>query len=271
MQKTYQQTLAGFHKDANMKDIDVRMEYVIPEPGCKTVNRKSPRLETHKNQGETQKRELCENALEAAGRVEGLSLDVSTHTSVQIMDEEKQKGKYHQCLHLLKPIRTSAKQEHPVDNAGFFSFMTFSWMTTLAFTAYKKGQLLLEDVWPLSKYESSELNSRRLERLWQSELKECGQENASLNRVIWRFCQTRLVISVICLMVTMVAGFCGPLPTCKVRNLTNSFLHWNLHPYRIIYIISKTLTGGLARAAISHVTRAVEFEMDSWFHMVNQR
>lgn len=50
-----------------------------------------------------------------------------------------------------------------MDNAGFFSFMTFSWMTTLAFTAYKKGQLLLEDVWPLSKYESSELNSRRYE------------------------------------------------------------------------------------------------------------
>lgn len=61
------------------------------------------------------------------------------------------------------------------------------------------------------------------------------------------------------------------LPTCKVRNLTNSFLHWNLHPYRSIYMISKTLTGGLARAAISHVTHAMEFEMDSWFHMVNQR
>ncbi|XP_078266352.1 ATP-binding cassette sub-family C member 5-like isoform X2 [Rhinoraja longicauda] len=192
-----------------MKDIDVRIEYVIPEPGCKTVNRKSPHLERHKDQGETQ-RELCENALETAGRVEGLSLDVSTHSCFQILDEEKQKGKYHQSLHLFKPIRSSTKQKHPVDNAGFFSFMTFSWMTSLAFTAYKKGQLLLEDVWPLSKYESSELNSRRLERLWQTELKECGQENASLNRVIWRFCQTRLVISVICLMVTMVAGFCGP-------------------------------------------------------------
>ncbi|XP_051873220.1 ATP-binding cassette sub-family C member 5-like isoform X2 [Pristis pectinata] len=193
-----------------MKDIDARTEYVIPEPGCKTVNRKSLRLENHKERGETQKRELCENALETAGRVEGLSLDVSTHSCIQILDEEKQKGKYHQSLHLFKPFRSSTKQQHPVDNAGFFSFMTFSWLTSLAFTAYKKGQLLLEDVWPLSKYESSEINSRRLERLWQTELKECGQENASLNRVIWKFCQTRLVISVICLMVTMVAGFCGP-------------------------------------------------------------
>ncbi|XP_062901713.1 multidrug resistance-associated protein 5 isoform X3 [Mobula hypostoma] len=210
VQKTYQRALVWFPKDANMKDVDARIEYVISKPGCKTVNRKSLQLENHNERGKIQKRELCENALETAGRVEGLSLDVSTHSCIQILDEEKQKGKYHQSLHLFKPFRSSTKQQHPVDNAGFFSFMTFSWLTSLAFTAYKKGHLLLEDVWPLSKYESSEINSRRLERLWQTELKECGQENASLNRVIWRFCQTRLVISVICLMVTMVAGFCGP-------------------------------------------------------------
>ncbi|XP_067851301.1 multidrug resistance-associated protein 5 isoform X2 [Heptranchias perlo] len=192
-----------------MKDIDVGIEYVIPKPGSKTANRNSQHLENHKERAETQ-RELCEDALETAGRVEGLSLDVSMHSCMQILDEKNQKGKYHHSLHLFKPFRNTSKQQHPVDNAGFFSFMTFSWLTSLVFTAYKKGELLLEDVWPLSKYESSEVNSRRLERLWQTELKESGRENASLNRVIWRFCQTRLVISVICLMVTMVAGFCGP-------------------------------------------------------------
>ncbi|XP_069753242.1 ATP-binding cassette sub-family C member 5 isoform X3 [Narcine bancroftii] len=192
-----------------MKDVDIRTEYVIPEPECKTVNGKSLDFENCKEQEKAQ-RELCENPLETAGRVEGLSLDPFSHSCMQIRDEENQKGKYHQSLHLFKPFRSSTKQQHPVDNAGFFSFMTFSWLTSLALLAYKKRQLLLEDVWPLSKYESSEVNSRRLERLWQRELKEYGQEKASLNRVIWRFCRTRLVFSVICLMVTMVAGFCGP-------------------------------------------------------------
>ncbi|XP_041038600.1 multidrug resistance-associated protein 5 isoform X1 [Carcharodon carcharias] len=192
-----------------MRDIDVGIEYAISKPVCKTANRNSQHLENYKEQAETQ-RELCEDALETAGRVEGLSLDVSMHSCMQIQDEKNQKGKYHHSLHLLKPFRNTSKQQHPVDDTGFFSFMTFSWLTPLAFTAYKKGELLLEDVWPLSKYESSEVNSRRLERLWQTELKECGQDNASLNTVIWRFCQTRLVISMICLMVTMVAGFCGP-------------------------------------------------------------
>ncbi|XP_043558304.1 multidrug resistance-associated protein 5-like isoform X2 [Chiloscyllium plagiosum] len=192
-----------------MKNIDVGIEYEITKPACKMAIRNSKHLENC-NEGTETQTELCEDALETAGRVEGLSMDVSMYSCMQIQDERNQKGKYHHSLHLLKPFRNTSKQQHPVDNAGFFSFMTFSWLTSLAFTAYKKGELLLEDVWPLSKYESSEVNGRRLERLWQIELKERGRDDASLNTVIWRFCQTRLVIAMISLMVTMVAGFCGP-------------------------------------------------------------
>lgn len=39
--------------------------------------------------------------------------------------------------------------------------MTFSWLSPLARVVYKKGELLMEDVWPLSKYESSDVNCRR--------------------------------------------------------------------------------------------------------------
>ncbi|XP_072428524.1 ATP-binding cassette sub-family C member 5 isoform X3 [Chiloscyllium punctatum] len=207
--ETHQQILGWFQKNVNMKDIDVGIEYEITKPACKMEIRNSKHLENY-NEGTETQTELCEDALETAGRVEGLSMDVSMYSCMQIQDERNQKGKYHHSLHLLKPFRNTSKQQHPVDNAGFFSFMTFSWLTSLAFTAYKKGELLLEDVWPLSKYESSEVNGRRLERLWQIELKERGRDDASLNTVIWRFCQTRLVIAMISLMVTMVAGFCGP-------------------------------------------------------------
>lgn len=37
----------------------------------------------------------------------------------------------------------------------------------------------MEDVWSLSKHESSEVNCRRLERLWQEELNEVGPDAAS--------------------------------------------------------------------------------------------
>lgn len=51
----------------------------------------------------------------------------------------------------------------------------------------------------------------RLERLWQEELKENGPDDASLRRVVWIFCRTRLILSIVCLMITQLAGFSGPV------------------------------------------------------------
>uniref|UniRef100_A0A8D2PS02 ATP-binding cassette sub-family C member 5 n=1 Tax=Zosterops lateralis melanops TaxID=1220523 RepID=A0A8D2PS02_ZOSLA len=117
-----------------------------------------------------------------------------------MLDEEHHKGKYHHGLNALKPIRTTSKyvfrHQHPVDNAGLFSSMTFSWLTPLAHRAYKKGELFMDDVWSLSRHESSDVNCRRLERLWQEELKESGPDDASLRRVVWIFCRTRLILSI---------------------------------------------------------------------------
>lgn len=39
--------------------------------------------------------------------------------------------------------------------------MTFSWLTPLARVAYKKGELLTEDVYSVSTHESSDVNCRR--------------------------------------------------------------------------------------------------------------
>lgn len=153
----------------------------------------------------------CQDALEAAARAEGLPLDTSVHSQLRMLDEEHHKGKYHHGLNALKPIRTTSKHQHPVDNAGLFSCMTFSWLTPLARRAYKKGELFMDDVWSLSRHESSDVNCRRLERLWQEELKESGPDDASLRRVVWIFCRTRLIISIVCLMITQLAGFSGPV------------------------------------------------------------
>ena len=51
----------------------------------------------------------------------------------------------------------------------------------------------------------------RLERLWQEELNEVGPDAASLRRVLWTFCRTRLILSIVCLMITQLAGFSGPV------------------------------------------------------------
>ncbi|XP_075997924.1 ATP-binding cassette sub-family C member 5 [Genypterus blacodes] len=101
------------------------------------------------------------------------------------------------------------QHQHPVDGAGFFSFMTFHWLTPLVVHAHRKGQLLLDDVWPVSQQEGCHANSLRLAALWEEELKSKGTE-ASLHSVVWSFCRTRLLLSILCLTVTQLAGFSGP-------------------------------------------------------------
>lgn len=62
---------------------------------------------------------------------------------------------------LLSVSHCHHRYQHPVDNAGLFSFMTFNWLTSLAMLAHKKGQLFLEDIWAVSQFESCETNRRR--------------------------------------------------------------------------------------------------------------
>uniref|UniRef100_A0A8C1G1H3 ATP-binding cassette sub-family C member 5 n=1 Tax=Cyprinus carpio TaxID=7962 RepID=A0A8C1G1H3_CYPCA len=87
--------------------------------------------------------------------------------------------------------------------------MTFNWLTSLVLLAHKKGQLFLEDIWAVSQFESCETNHRRLAGLWDEEVRSRG-DGASLRRVVWHFCRTRLLLSILCLMVTQLAGFSGP-------------------------------------------------------------
>ncbi|XP_075870988.1 ATP-binding cassette sub-family C member 5 [Nelusetta ayraudi] len=98
---------------------------------------------------------------------------------------------------------------HPVDSAGLFSFMTFHWLTPLVVQARRRGQLLLNDIWPVSPQEGCHANGLRLASLWEAELQAKG-DDASLCWVVWSFCQSRLLLSILCLAVTQLAGFSGP-------------------------------------------------------------
>uniref|UniRef100_A0A8C7RZD4 Si:ch211-221f10.2 n=1 Tax=Oncorhynchus mykiss TaxID=8022 RepID=A0A8C7RZD4_ONCMY len=95
------------------------------------------------------------------------------------------------------------RHQHPVDNAGLFSFMTLHWLTPLARRAHKTSSLSTDDVWGLSCHEASEFNCQRLENLWYDELKQKGKDGASLSRVFWRFCQTRMLVAIFSLLITM--------------------------------------------------------------------
>uniref|UniRef100_A0A7N8XUI2 ATP-binding cassette sub-family C member 5 n=1 Tax=Mastacembelus armatus TaxID=205130 RepID=A0A7N8XUI2_9TELE len=175
------------------------------------------------------------DALEAAGRVEGLPLS-SPLPLPELEDLEaetsdgrgsKRRGRYRQSLQLLKPFRITQKHQHPVDNAGFFSFLTFHWLSPLALKAYKASRLSIDDVWGLSCHEASEINCQRLEFLWHDELKRRGREGASLSRVFWRFCQTRMLVAIFSLLLTMVAGFVGPVKHLYSWHILNNIFSFS--------------------------------------------
>uniref|UniRef100_F7BXT9 ATP binding cassette subfamily C member 11 n=1 Tax=Ornithorhynchus anatinus TaxID=9258 RepID=F7BXT9_ORNAN len=100
--------------------------------------------------------------------------------------------------------------QHPLDNAGVFSFMTFSWMTSLMMQGYRK-RLNENTAPPLSEYESSARNAKRLQVLWEEEVTRCGVDKASLNRVILQFQRTRICINVFVGILSSVLGVLGPV------------------------------------------------------------
>ncbi|XP_076862008.1 ATP-binding cassette sub-family C member 5 isoform X2 [Brachyhypopomus gauderio] len=155
------------------------------------------------------------DVLETAGRAEGLSLSgpqtlPDPEDEAELGHESKRKSRYHHSLQLLKPLRITHKHRHPVDNAGLFSFMTLHWLSPLAWKAHRASRLNVDDVWGLSAHEASDSNFSRLETLWHEELKRKGKDGVSLSRVFWRFCQTRVVVAMLCLLLTTATGFAGP-------------------------------------------------------------
>ncbi|XP_047437487.1 ATP-binding cassette sub-family C member 12 isoform X2 [Mugil cephalus] len=119
-------------------------------------------------------------------------------------------GKYHESLQTLKPFRWSSSETspHPLDNAGFLSFMTFAWMTPFMWSMFRNKLDMSSHT--LSPLDVADTSGERLQRFWAKEVEMKGLEKASLVRVVVRFQRTRLILSVLTGVLAMVAAFLGP-------------------------------------------------------------
>ncbi|KAM9366664.1 ATP-binding cassette sub-family C member 12 [Symphorus nematophorus] len=130
-------------------------------------------------------------------------------------------GKYNQSLQTLKPVRFCSSQSHPLDNAGFLSFATFAWMTSMMWSIFR-NRLDMSSI-NLSPLDVADTSGKRLQRLWEEEIEKMGLEKASLVRVILRFQRTRLIVSVLVGILAMVAAFLGPaVLVYEILNYTNN-------------------------------------------------
>uniref|UniRef100_A0A3Q4MCU7 ATP-binding cassette sub-family C member 5 n=1 Tax=Neolamprologus brichardi TaxID=32507 RepID=A0A3Q4MCU7_NEOBR len=124
------------------------------------------------------------------------------------MDHPSSFRKYQQSLQILKPLRFSSPQPHPVDNAGSLSFITFAWMTPIMWSIFR-NKLDISEL-KLSPFDIADTMSGRFQRLWDEEVAKRGLEKASLVRVAFHFQRTRLIVSVIVGILAMVSAFLGP-------------------------------------------------------------
>ncbi|XP_069129777.1 ATP-binding cassette sub-family C member 5-like isoform X2 [Argopecten irradians] len=132
--------------------------------------------------------------------------------------------KYSVSLKTLKPFRPSSKDgKVPVNKVGFLSYVTISWISSLVFKIYKHRDEALkeEDIWDISDWESCDVNTARLEQIWDNEIASHGEKGSSFLRVWLKFIQTRLFIKIliVCVNATLTFFMSG-----FITNLVVSYL-----------------------------------------------
>uniref|UniRef100_I3J4R6 ATP-binding cassette sub-family C member 5 n=1 Tax=Oreochromis niloticus TaxID=8128 RepID=I3J4R6_ORENI len=125
--------------------------------------------------------------------------------------------KYHQSLQTLKPFRCSSTQSHPVENASFTSFSTFTWLIPIMWGLFRNR--LDMSTLTLSPSDVADISAQRLQRLWKEEVAKRGPEKASLVRVALRFLRTRLILSTAVSIFSALSSFLGP--TVLVYHILN--------------------------------------------------
>ncbi|XP_049784178.1 ATP-binding cassette sub-family C member 5-like isoform X6 [Schistocerca cancellata] len=127
-------------------------------------------------------------------------------------------SRYQPALKNLIPVRRNIKNKKVlgIDSAGLFSYIYYSWVSPYMYHAHKKG-FTLEDLPQGSHLESCDLNSQRLQLIWQDEVARVGLTDASLSRVVRKFIQTRMIVSCMLYAASLVMGFVSP--TIFMRNL----------------------------------------------------
>ncbi|XP_072527070.1 ATP-binding cassette sub-family C member 12 [Salminus brasiliensis] len=119
----------------------------------------------------------------------------------------KHRNKYHASMKTLLPVRFSSGS-NPLDDAGFFSFTSFAWMTPMMWKLFRNR--LDFDSLSLSPHDGAHANGERFKRLWDEEVERKGVEKASLFSTVMRFQRTRLIVSFFISVLFTFAVFIGP-------------------------------------------------------------
>ncbi|XP_050696667.1 ATP-binding cassette sub-family C member 5-like isoform X1 [Eriocheir sinensis] len=134
---------------------------------------------------------------------------------IKVEDKETRccQSKYSQALKHLLPCRPARKDKNllPSNNAGFFSYLSVTWLTQLMIKAYRHG-LDPGDMWKLQHEDGAEVNSTRMERLWEEEkdIMTKTKRKPELWRAVWRAMRTRVIVCMTISVIQNILQFFGP-------------------------------------------------------------
>ncbi|XP_062997328.1 ATP-binding cassette sub-family C member 12-like isoform X2 [Elgaria multicarinata webbii] len=118
--------------------------------------------------------------------------------------------KYSPSLKTMIPVRWQSRSAvNPIDDAGLISFATFSWVSFLMLSGYRRN-IDVATLPPLSYHDSSEPNAKRFRLLWEAELAKVGPEKASIGRVAFQFQRTRILVDAVANITCIIFGALGP-------------------------------------------------------------
>ncbi|CAH1784335.1 unnamed protein product [Owenia fusiformis] len=125
------------------------------------------------------------------------------------MGDLKEKPKI-KGLKKLLPYRnyTTEQETCPVDDQGFISYISSSFLNGLVFKSYRRP----EDVkisWKCPKLETANYNLKRFHSLWHNEVKRKG-DDASLVNVFFNMVRVQFILALFASIIYQAACFIGP-------------------------------------------------------------
>ena len=99
--------------------------------------------------------------------------------------------------------------------SGCCRYLTVDWINTVMVKAYRTG-LNSKDLFQLSNKDEAHFNAERFQRIWEEEVndaKSCknGLKQPSLARCVWKFSRTRLILSSVFIMLSIILQFVAPV------------------------------------------------------------
>ncbi|KAK3604646.1 hypothetical protein CHS0354_007189 [Potamilus streckersoni] len=140
-----------------------------------------------------------------------LALETGVDSGVDLRPRQHGPHRYKHSIRSFFPIRFDKvpKEELPTTKLGFFSILSYSWLTPIMWKIYRKGIISITHM-GIGDVDKAYVNSIRLERLWLQEVQRHGSAKASFTKASLRFARTRVIISVLLLALACCFSFAAP-------------------------------------------------------------